>query len=150
MDDEVGSWKQAGVDVVVSALTGEEMTELDIEQEPEMCRTHGIEYVSVPIPDRGLPPSLKDIADVVRRMESSLSGGKNVAVHCRMGVGRSALLAAAVLVGAGVPADRAFERIAAARGCPVPDTAEQRAWVARFAAQLPALRDDAPVAAQLG
>lgn len=43
------------------------------------------------------------------------------------------MMAACVLVSLGEEPDTAFERIARARGCPVPDTAEQREWVLRFA-----------------
>jgi len=64
-----------------------------------------------------------------RRMAGS---GKSVTIHCRQSVGRSALLAATLLVEAGINPDEAFRRIEAARGCPVPDTPEQRAWVERF------------------
>jgi protein-tyrosine phosphatase len=52
-----------------------------------------------------------------------------VAVHCWGGVGRSSLIAAAVLVGRGTDAEQAWARIAEARGVPVPETDEQRAWV---------------------
>ncbi len=53
-----------------------------------------------------------------------------------MGIGRAAVIAACVLAMLGVAVDTAFEAIAVARGCPVPDTLEQRAWVAQFAATL--------------
>jgi protein-tyrosine phosphatase len=69
----------------------------------------------------------------VRRLGSFLCGGKAVAIHCRQGVGRSALVAACVLASLGERPDGALERVARARGCPVPDTAEQREWVLRFA-----------------
>lgn len=44
-----------------------------------------------------------------------------------------ALVAASVLVLGGLPVDEAFTNVENARGCHVPDTPEQRAWVARFA-----------------
>jgi protein-tyrosine phosphatase len=75
----------------------------------------------------------------VRQLESKLAEGKKVAVHCRQGVGRSALLAACLLVGSGLDAEEAFERIRVSRGCAVPDTAEQRAWVAKFAREYSAV-----------
>jgi protein-tyrosine phosphatase len=62
--------------------------------------------------------------------------GETVAVHCRQGVGRSALLAACILAALGDRPDLAFERIAKARGCPVPDTPEQREWANRFAGEI--------------
>jgi protein-tyrosine phosphatase len=62
-----------------------------------------------------------------------LRGGQSVVIHCRQGVGRSALIAACVLVLNGVSVDKAFELIENARGCSVPDTEEQREWVVQFA-----------------
>ncbi|MDP2708210.1 MAG: hypothetical protein Q8O70_12020, partial [Burkholderiales bacterium] len=68
----------------------------------------------------------------------ALAEGKNLAIHCRQGIGRSALLAACLLIMTGVDPDTAFQRLSAARGCAVPETAEQREWVRKFAQELPA------------
>jgi protein-tyrosine phosphatase len=62
-----------------------------------------------------------------------LREGTFVVVHCQAGVGRSSLIAGTVLVHEGPSPTEAWERIEAARGRPVPDTAEQRAWLVRFA-----------------
>jgi protein-tyrosine phosphatase len=53
-----------------------------------------------------------------------------------MGIGRSALLAACVLVGQGLTTEAAFERISKARGTKVPDTEEQIQWVLEFSSRL--------------
>jgi hypothetical protein len=58
-----------------------------------------------------------------------LDADESVVVHCRQSIGRSAVIAALLLVSAGEKADQAFSRIERARGCLVPDTEEQRAWV---------------------
>lgn len=50
--------------------------------------------------------------------------------HCRYGIGRASLLAAAVLVREGVDADEAWQRIGVARGHVVPDTDEQQHFIA--------------------
>jgi protein-tyrosine phosphatase len=133
LEDEVRSWRRAGVDVVVSALTQEEIAELDLAAQVELSRANGIEYIGFAIADRGIPDSATATAELVRRLENRLTSGKSVGIHCRQGVGRSALLAACLLAAAGVDSRAAFERVRAARGCPVPDTPEQREWVARFA-----------------
>jgi protein-tyrosine phosphatase len=62
-----------------------------------------------------------------------LHSGKAVGVHCRAGIGRSSLIAVSALIRAGFSADSAFRLAEEARGCPVPDTPEQRRWVERFA-----------------
>ncbi|HVS37523.1 MAG TPA: protein-tyrosine phosphatase family protein [Gemmataceae bacterium] len=132
LEDEARAWKSAGVDVVVSLLEKEEAEEFDITAEEDACRKNGVEFVSHPITDRGLPPSPRAFADLVRALEEKLAAGKGVGVHCRQGVGRSALLAACLLIGAGVDGESAWRRVAAARGRSVPDTTEQREWAVRF------------------
>jgi protein-tyrosine phosphatase len=131
--DEVRSWREAGLSVVASLLTPEESSELGLEAEAEISRRAGLEFHSLPIPDLGVPPSRAAMADLAEALERALSAGKNVAVHCRQGIGRSSLAVASVLVTAGVPPGEAFRDIAAARGTPVPETVEQRRWVETFA-----------------
>ena len=133
LEDEVRSLRAAGVDVLVSLLTREEAAELDLGQEASCCAAAGIAFVSFPFADRGVPASASDALALVRQLGTLLAGGQAVAIHCRQGVGRSALVAACVLASLGDRPDAAFERVARARGCPVPDTAKQRAWVLRFA-----------------
>jgi protein-tyrosine phosphatase len=133
LEDEVRAWRQEGINLVVSLLEKEEIAELDIAGEPAICKAQGIEYVSFPIADRGVPSSAAAMEELVHGLEARLTEGTKIAVHCRAGIGRSALLAACLLMSFGVDLDSAFERIHLARGCPVPDTAEQRQWVARFA-----------------
>jgi protein-tyrosine phosphatase len=104
-----------------------------------LCQANDIEFMAFPVEDRGLPSSFTAAAELVRHLEEKLAKGKNVAIHCRQGVGRSALMAASELVAAGVEAETAWAKVRAARGCPVPDTPEQRAWVVRLAETLPAV-----------
>jgi protein-tyrosine phosphatase len=133
LEDEISSWQRLGIDTIVSALTREENAELDLIQEKEQCEKAGIDYLAFPIADRGIPLSAKDTWELVRRLEQKLTQGKRIAIHCRQGVGRAALLAACVLSASGIDPVSAWERIAVARGCLVPDTSEQREWVVRSA-----------------
>ncbi len=61
-----------------------------------------------------------------------------------MGIGRSALLAACLLASRRVAVGEAFKLIADARGCPVPDTPEQQAWVDSYAKNVSLQRTDVP------
>lgn len=133
LEDEIAALRAAGVDTLVCLLTAEEMAELGLTSEAECCAARSLEFVSFPIPDRGVPPSVPAFLAVVRRLARMLAEGKSVAIHCRQGVGRSALLAASVLTALGDEPATAFERIARARGSPVPDTPEQHAWVEQLA-----------------
>jgi hypothetical protein len=115
LEDEIRGLRSAGVDVLVSLLT----------QEADLCIQNGIEFLSFAIQDRGVPNLDSDAPRFLAR--------KAAVVHCRMGVGRSAVWAACLLAGQGVAVGQAFKLIADARGCSVPDTLEQRAWVDSYA-----------------
>jgi protein-tyrosine phosphatase len=138
LEDEIASWRRMGIGVIVSALTEEETGELDLTREKELSQKAGIDFIAFPVTDRGVPTSAKATLELARRLEQGLARGEKVAIHCRQGVGRAALLAACVLAASGIDPESAFNRIAVARGCPVPDTSEQRQWVVRFARDLPA------------
>jgi protein-tyrosine phosphatase len=131
LEDEIASWRRLGIDVIVSTLTTEENSELDLTGEREVCEGGKIAFVSFPIEDRGTPSSRSATLELVRRLGQELSSGKKIAIYCRQGVGRSALLAACILAANGVKPASAWERIATPRGCVVPDTSEQREWVVR-------------------
>lgn len=99
--------------------------------EPVHCAEMGIEFLSFPIPDRGVPESYRRTLDLVKTIAAASLQG-NAAIHCRAGIGRSSLIAASVVVSLGFDSDHAFEMIQAARGLPVPDTVQQRVWVSSF------------------
>jgi hypothetical protein len=133
LDDEIHRWRLAGVDAVVSLLMEDEIVFLNLGAEAELIRKQGMQYLSFPIPDQCAPASREDTLQLVTRLGALLSQGKNVIVHCRGGVGRSPMIAACVLVTAGLTADEAFKKISDARGLPVPQMPEQRCWVEDFA-----------------
>jgi len=131
--DEISDWATENIDVVVSLLEPGEVVELELDTEDDLCRERGIEFVSFPIPDRGVPASVPNTAELARRLAARIAEGHSVAIHCRAGIGRSALLAARVLVCAGIDAGKVFDLIAAARRLKVPDTDEQIGWLHHFA-----------------
>jgi hypothetical protein len=131
--DEVGGWKTAGIDLVVSLLEAHEVAELGLHGEASLCEQHAIEFISFPVPDRGVPPSRLAVLALAQLLASRVSQSKTGAVHCRAGIGRSSVIAACALICLGMAPDHAFDTIAKARGVDVPDTAEQRAWVHAFA-----------------
>lgn len=130
LEDEAGSWRRQGLDVIVSLLEDDEVAELGLGAEAAACDAAGQSFRRFPIPDRGVPASAAAVAELVVELVAELRAGRGVGIHCRIGVGRSALIAACVLTALGVPVETAWQRIQQSRGLTVPDTAEQRAWVA--------------------
>jgi protein-tyrosine phosphatase len=130
--DDLRMIRQVGVDVVVSALTGPEVEELGLNAEAQECAQNGLLFISFPIEDRSLPTNPAEFTLLVNQLVKQSRNGKSVVIHCRAGIGRSSLIAACVLVELGLSPDDAFLAIERARGCPVPDTPEQREWVERY------------------
>jgi predicted protein tyrosine phosphatase len=120
LPDEVTSWRRSGLDMVVSLLTPEEEAELGLEAEAAQSRAVGLEFKAFPIRDRGVPSSRRDALRFLEILSAQLAAEKAIGIHCRQGIGRSALVAASLLAVTGVPAAVALERISAARGHDVP------------------------------
>src|SRR5206468_1255568 len=53
--DDIRTLKTAGVHRLVSMLTPEEEAAFDLTAEAECCRAVGIDYLSVPVADFGIP-----------------------------------------------------------------------------------------------
>ncbi len=141
LEDELQTWRDCGVEVIVSTLEPREVIELDLSKEANLCQSMGLTFMIFPISDRGVPSSLSETTGLVFDLEARLRQGASVMIHCRQGIGRSSLLAACLLVVGGIPEEEAFSRIQKARGRPVPDTEEQRKWVVRFARETLAARE---------
>jgi len=132
LEDEIRFLGSVGVTVLVSLLTDAEQLELGLVDEAMYCGLHQIAYVSFPIQDRHTPQLTEATSTTLHQLAQALSDGKTLVIHCRMGIGRAALIAACILAMNGLRVDVAFSAIAKARGCAVPDTPEQRAWVEHF------------------
>lgn len=129
IDDEFSGLHQAGLRQVVSLLEDHEAHELGLSEEKELCEKHGLSFVSYPIPDRGLPPTVEGFKELTKSVYHESAGGSSTVVHCRAGIGRTGLVAAGVLLHAAFGVEEAFDHITKRRGVEVPDTQEQRDWL---------------------
>jgi predicted protein tyrosine phosphatase len=140
LDDEARAWRRTGIDVVVSLLARDESVELGLAGEDAAATASGLTFHAFPIADCSVPPSREAVVELVERLVEVLRSGKTVAVHCRQGIGRSAMIAAATLIIAGGDAETAIETIRQSRGLEVPETKAQRQWISDFGAWLSARR----------
>lgn len=129
---EMNALRAIGVHVLVSALTGDESHALGLGAERRDATAAGMEYISLPIPDRDVP-NLADAAPTIRTLLDRLDDGSHIVAHCRFGIGRSSMIVAAVLVANGATPAHAWQAITNARGLAVPDTPAQCNWVDQFA-----------------
>jgi protein-tyrosine phosphatase len=132
--DEVRAWRSAGIALVVSALEPLEETYLELERESSLCEEHGIGFERFSMLDRTTPHLGGATCAAIERLGAMIQDGARVAIHCRMGIGRSGLLCASTLITLGLDPGEALMRVTAARGVQVPDTRTQAEWVYDFAA----------------
>ena len=133
LEDDVKGWRKAGISAVVSLLTPEELPDLGLSDEKKLSEGESLRFVSLPIPDRGIPASNTVASSVLRSVQQALETGENVAIHCRQSIGRSGMIAAALLTARGVSPSEALHQVSVARGLEVPETEAQRAWVMQMA-----------------
>lgn len=97
---------------------------------------HDMDWLHAPIrdfdtPDPGFQAGWLTLS---RRLQERLDAGDRVLVHCRGGRGRSGMIAAALLIGAGVDAEDAIAAARAVRPGAI-ETPGQEAWLRGLAAQ---------------
>jgi protein tyrosine phosphatase (PTP) superfamily phosphohydrolase (DUF442 family) len=130
LEDEVKSWRRAGLDIIVSLLTPDEEEALDLQREEQFCRDNGLDFRSFPIVDRSVPASEVKAMRLIEQLDTDLTQGKNIVVPCRQGIERSGLIAASLLAARGIGSEDAMKRVSDARGVEVPETPRQRDWIA--------------------
>ena len=131
LEDEIAGWRRAGVEHVVSLLTDPEMEELGLTAEPQRVVEGGLGFDRLPVLDRGTP-TVSRFWSLANCLADRLATKEGVLIHCRQGIGRASLMAAGVLaevLPAATDSDRLLVMVERARGRPVPDTEDQRAWL---------------------
>lgn len=131
LEDDIRTLKRSGYDLLVSALTPNEIARLGLQDLPYACHMNGVRSFQFPIGNLMVPERERAIPALQSWLQT-LEQGEGVALHCWATVGRSPTLAAALLVLSGVEPETAWARLASARGREVPDTHEQRAWVSNL------------------
>ncbi len=132
LEDDVRKLTFHNVNTVVSLLEPSEIKELGLYEEEAFCQTQGIDFLNYPIQDRGVPESQSAFNSLILSLDAKLSRGEKVVIHCRMGIGRTSMVCAALLIKSEVKAEKVFEILSSTRTLQVPDTAEQKQWVNRL------------------
>lgn len=89
----------------------DEFQELGITDLLVRAQRAGIETEWVALPDGSVPVSLEQLHQVVERVLTLVRAGRNVVIHCRLGLKRSALVASCCLTALGADVEEALEVI---------------------------------------
>ena len=133
IEEEFAGLKELGIDHVVSLLERPEQIDVGLADEAKLCERNGMRYTSFQIVDRDVPQQA-DARPFVAGLYQDISNGEHVVIHCRVGIGRTGIIASAILIHAGHSSGEAIHMVSFARGMMVPDTQEQVEWVDAFAA----------------
>ena len=129
LEDEIKRLKQIGIQTVVSLLEKDEVQELGLRTEETACNANGLHFICSPIRDRDVPRDAVAVNQLVRELINRIGDGEKLVVHCRMGIGRAAIIAGAVLLQYGYTTPQLIDKISKARELKVPDTQEQINWL---------------------
>ena len=132
LEDEIRRFELNGVNAIVSLLESQEIAELGLKSEETLCQKYNVNFINHPIPDRGLPKDQLSVQRLIDGLRSSLDQGQRIVIHCRMGIGRSSMIAAAVLIKDKMKANEIFDKISQIRELRVPDTEDQIDWLRGF------------------
>ena len=119
-------------DVLLSLIEEHEFTALGIPALREQAEKQGIQVSWFPIRDISIPTSMEEFAAMVKVTHAALREGKTVVIHCMGGLGRTGLVAAAILVYATeLTPQQAIAAVRSARAGTV-QTREQEQFVSDF------------------
>ena len=125
---DVEYWAESGIDTVVSLLTETEEQELDLSNERTVVAKHGMTFRSFAVPDMRVPQALPAFCELATEIAHLIRRKRRILVHCWAGIGRSGLLASAVLVLMGHDPETVFDLVTKVRGESVPDNQDQVDW----------------------
>jgi protein-tyrosine phosphatase len=117
------------VDLLVSLQTEAEAAACGLAREADAAALAGLRFERFPIADHGVPGSSEDATAFAQSLLAELEAGRGVLMHCFAGIGRSGLMALAVMRLAGFGLEDAARRASAARKLRVPETQTQWSWL---------------------
>ena len=130
-----------GIQQVISLLEPNEARNLGLNGEREQVKAHGMGFMSFPIPDMGLPPSVEEYARLSKKLFNQVNAGVNTLIHCHAGIGRSGLMVAGILLHCDMDPQQAFAYASKMRGTRVPETPEQEQWLSSNYASIKDISD---------
>jgi ADP-ribosyl-[dinitrogen reductase] hydrolase len=119
--EQIVNW---GASTLVSLIEVEEFAALGVEELPACAEQAGLAWLHLPIKDAGVLSAVfeREWQSASHYIHSALQHGGNIVLHCRGGLGRTGVVAAKVLIEAGLPPVVAIRKVRKAR----PNTIENK------------------------
>jgi len=111
--DDIQTVSHANIHTVISLITLSELKKLGGAELPELLKQHQINWLQIPIEDFGTPDqeTLEAWRAHVPTLLQLLKHKKTILLHCAAGLGRTGMMAAALLVACGVAPATAIAQV---------------------------------------
>lgn len=131
--DSLATLKQAGASAVISLMPASELATNGAEDIGKQCQVQDMAWFHLPVADEQVP--LEDFGQGWKASKQSilerLNAGQDIAIHCKGGSGRTGLIAARIMVEAGIPRADAIALVQALRPKAIQHPAHIN-WITQF------------------
>ncbi len=131
--DSLATLKQAGASAVISLMPTSELATNGAEDIGKQCQAQDMAWFHLPVADEQVP--LEDFGQSWKASKQSilerLNAGQDIAIHCKGGSGRTGLIAARIMVEAGIPRADAIALVQALRPKAIQHPAHIN-WITQF------------------
>ena len=133
LEDALLALKQAGAAGVITLMPYNELSANGAEQIGQQCQALALAWYHLPVADEQVP--LEDFGEGWRASRQviveHLRAGRSLAIHCKGGSGRTGLIAARILIEAGIARDEAIALVQALRPKAIQHPAHVN-WINQF------------------
>lgn len=132
LTDTISQFKAANINLLLTLMFDEDMAANQISSLPELCQTHMIDWIQLPIVDDEAPSEAFETLWQKHKLQilSVLEQGGSIAVHCKGGTGRTGLVIALILLAYGWCHDDVKQAVQTIR----PKSLQHKAQLAYFLA----------------
>ena len=134
--DYIDYLQNRDIHILVSLLQYDEINSFSLINEGSHCKDFGIEFINFQIKDHDVPQFFLPFNQLIDKLANDVKQGKNIAIHCYAGIGRTGLTAASILIKLGMQVDLALINLSQTRRLRVPETIDQITWLHHHAEQL--------------
>ncbi|HFH3086303.1 TPA: cyclin-dependent kinase inhibitor 3 family protein [Pseudomonas aeruginosa] len=117
LEEALAALKQAGASAVITLMPQSELAANGAEQIAKHCQALDLGWYHLPVADEQVP--LEEFGQSWKASRQAildqLRAGQSLAIHCKGGSGRTGLIAARILIEAGIPRTEAIALVQALR-----------------------------------
>jgi len=113
LDDSISTLKSAGIDMLLTLMSDDEMAKNNADKLPQACETQNIDWIQLPIPDDAAPSQAFESQWQVNQVGilEVLNNKGTIAVHCKGGSGRTGLVIGIILLAYGWSGEKVIKAV---------------------------------------